>query len=131
MEDAFGFVKGMSQNSNGRRNVLFVCSRNQWRSPTAEEVFKNHSQINVRSGGTSRHARRTVNHGDIQWADAILVMETKHRNQLKAKFPQATMHRQFHVLGIPDEYKFMDVELVETLTTLVPFTLKLDESSGA
>lgn len=57
-----------------RLNVLFVCSRNQWRSPTAEQVFRRHPALNVRSGGTSPNARHTVSAQDIQWADVILVM---------------------------------------------------------
>ena len=105
------------------QNVLFVCSRNQWRSPTAEAVFKNHSAINVRSGGTSSKARRTVTHTDIQWADQIVVMETKHRNRLKANFTRLLEYKPLHVLGIPDEYQFMDPELVETLEAVVPEVL--------
>jgi predicted protein tyrosine phosphatase len=54
-----------------RLNVLFVCSRNQWRSPTAEQVFRRHPALNVRSGGTSLNARHTVSGQDIQWADVI------------------------------------------------------------
>ena len=105
------------------QNVLFICSRNQWRSPTAEAVFKNHAQINVRSAGTSSKAKRTVTHLDIQWADQILVMETKHRNRLKADFPRLLEFKPIHVLGIPDDYQFMDPELVETLEALVPDVL--------
>ncbi len=50
-------------------NVLFVCSKNQWRSPTAAAIFKNNAQINARSAGTSATARRVVNARDIRWAD--------------------------------------------------------------
>ena len=54
-----------------RLNVLFVCSRNQWRSPTAEQVFRRHPALNVRSGGTSPNARHTVSGQDIQCVDVI------------------------------------------------------------
>ena len=33
-------------------NLLFVCSRNQWGSPTVESIYKNYSGINVKSAGT-------------------------------------------------------------------------------
>ncbi len=49
-----------------RLNILFVCSRNQWRSPTAEQVWRRHPQFNVRSGGTSLSARHTVSAQDIE-----------------------------------------------------------------
>jgi hypothetical protein len=55
-------------------NVLFVCSRNQWRSPTAEQIFAQHPGLSVRSGGTSESARRRVSLKDAQWADIILVI---------------------------------------------------------
>ncbi|WP_440054531.1 hypothetical protein ACSLBF_17040 [Pseudoalteromonas sp. T1lg65] len=54
-------------------HVLFICSRNQWRSPTAERVWRNHPGIEVRSAGTSAKAKRAVSKKDIVWADKILV----------------------------------------------------------
>ena len=55
-------------------NVLFVCSKNQWRSPTAEKVFGRDPGLKVRSAGTSRKARRTVTANDLRWADVVMVM---------------------------------------------------------
>lgn len=100
-------------------NILFICSRNQWRSPTAEQVWKNHSELNVRSAGTSPRAKRTVNAKDIQWADIILVMEQKHKNRLKAEFSRLLNYKQIEVLDIPDDYQYMDQELVDILRQAV------------
>ena len=97
------------------QNVLFICSRNQWRSPTAEEVWRKHPDINARSAGTSPKARRTVSSSDIRWADVIFVMEQKHKNRLKAEFTRMLEHKPLHVLDIPDEYKYMDDELIKEL----------------
>lgn len=96
-------------------NVLFVCSRNQWRSPTAEQVWKNEPGVSVRSAGTSRAARRHVTLADIRWADLILVMEEKHKSRLRAEFRDELRYKALHVLDIPDEYRFMDSELVALL----------------
>ncbi|ELO89522.1 hypothetical protein SEEE5621_17379, partial [Salmonella enterica subsp. enterica serovar Enteritidis str. 6.0562-1] len=52
-------------------NVLFICSRNQWRSPTAEQVFRRYPGLSVRSAGTSRNAKKSVSCGLLQWADVI------------------------------------------------------------
>ncbi len=60
--------------SNVQR-LLFVCSRNQWRSPTAERLFGRDPRFQVRSRGVSKKARRTICDDDIQWADLILVIE--------------------------------------------------------
>jgi predicted protein tyrosine phosphatase len=97
------------------KNVLFICSRNQWRSPTAETVWRKHPDISVRSAGTSPNARKTVGPADIRWADVIIVMEQKHKNRLVAEFTRLLDHKPIHVLDIPDEYKYMDPELVEIL----------------
>ncbi|HEY5757541.1 MAG TPA: hypothetical protein VIU34_17050, partial [Steroidobacter sp.] len=54
---------------DGDVNVLFVCSRNQWRSPTAEKVFARYPGVSVRSAGTSPNARRHISVEDVRWAD--------------------------------------------------------------
>lgn len=109
-----------------KKNVLFICSRNQWRSPTAEQVFRRHPLLSVRSAGTSPNARRTVTADDIGWASVILVMEQKHKSRLKAEFTRVIGHREIHVLDIPDDYKYMDPELVELLEQSVGSLLGLD-----
>lgn len=116
----------MSATDKIRRNLLFVCSRNQWRSPTAEKVWRNHPALAVRSAGTSAGARRRVTWDDLAWADVILVMETKHRQRLAADFGPALAGKTVHVLDIPDEYRYMDPELVELLETAVAELLGLD-----
>ena len=98
-----------------RTNVLFVCSRNKWRSPTAERIFARDPGLAVRSGGTSPNAQRTVRETDIRWADVIFVMERKHRDRLAASFPRATQFKVIYVLDILDDYQFMDPELIELL----------------
>ena len=100
-------------------NLLFVCSRNQWRSPTAEKIYKSKPMINVRSAGTSPSARRCLSSADIQWADIIFVMETKHQSKILADFPGASKHKKIIVMGIEDNYQYMDEELLEEITYCV------------
>ena len=66
-----------------KENLLFVCSRNQWRSPTAEGLFRSHPDYNARSAGTSEKARTKLSHKLVQWADVIIVMERRHRDMLR------------------------------------------------
>lgn len=96
-------------------NLLFICSRNQWRSPTAEQLFRRHPQHQARSAGTSPNARHTVSVADIAWAERIFVMEEKHASRLKALFPRALQHKSIVVLDIPDDYRYMDAALIELL----------------
>lgn len=98
-----------------RIHLLFICSRNQWRSPTAEAIWRKNSDFNVKSAGTSPNAKRTVTHKDITWADQIFVMEKKHKNRLIAEFTRMLDYKPIHVLDIPDDYQFMDEELVSEL----------------
>jgi predicted protein tyrosine phosphatase len=106
-------------NMQEKIKLLFVCSRNQWRSPTAEQVWRSDPRVLARSAGTSPNARHTISAADVQWANVILVMEEKHKSRIKAEFTRLMDHKPVHVLDIPDEYKFMDAELVEILEIAV------------
>lgn len=96
-------------------HLLFICSRNQWRSRTAEDLFKNGEGISVRSAGTAASARIKVNEKLLDWADVIYCMETEHTKQLKQRFPEIMQAKKVIVLDIPDEYEYMDEELVGML----------------
>ncbi len=102
-----------------RPKVLFVCSKNQWRSPTAEAIYRNDARISVRSRGTAKSAVQVIRSSDIEWADVILVMEGKHRQRLLSDFPCETKFKVVHVLDIPDDYRFMDEELVALFRSAV------------
>lgn len=96
-------------------NLLFICSRNQWRSLTAETIYRNTSGIDVRSAGTEPVARIRVSAKLIQWADIVFVMEQKHKSRIKQDFPDDIKGKDIIVLDIPDEYRYMDEELVDML----------------
>lgn len=106
-------------------NILFVCSRNQWRSPTAEAIWRNHQWIQVRSAGTNRNAKRKVSSADIRWANIILVMEKKHKSRLVSAFAKLTENKPIHILNIPDEYQYMDADLINYFKEVVPVFLNL------
>lgn len=100
-------------------NVLFVCSRNKWRSATAETIFKNHPFHQVKSAGTSASARIKINGKLIDWADLIFVMEKKHKQILSASFMENLSNKQVVVLYISDDYQYMDEELIAEIETKV------------
>ncbi|GAB5405644.1 MAG: phosphotyrosine protein phosphatase [Aureliella sp.] len=102
---------------SNRIKVLFVCSKNRWRSPTAEAVYRDDHRIAVRSRGTAQSARRTVCAADLAWADLVMVMEHKHRSRLLAEFTREAEFLEIAVLDIPDDYQFMDAELVDLIQT--------------
>jgi predicted protein tyrosine phosphatase len=100
--------------------VLFICSRNQWRSPTAEQVFAKWPGLEVRSAGLDKSAVEPVTPEVLEWADLIFVMEKSYRAKLSRRFLVHLKHQRIVVLGIPDKYRYMDSELVALLEKLVP-----------
>lgn len=97
------------------KKVLFICSKNKWRSLTAETIYKNSSSIHVQSAGTENGSRIKVNAKLITWADLIFVMEKHHREKLLLNYSEETKNKQIVILEIPDVYKFMDKELIEEI----------------
>ena len=100
-------------------NVLFVCSRNKWRSPTAETIYKKRQGLHVKSAGTEPSAKTRVSAQHISWAEIIFVMEKKHREKLKEKFPLEMQRKKVIVLDIEDEYQYMDEDLIEMIQLAV------------
>jgi len=108
-------------------NVLFICSRNQWRSPTAEQVFRRYPSLAVLSAGTSRNAKKRVSAELLQWADVVCVLEQKHKNRLVAQYGRIIAFKPLHVLDIADEYLFMAPELIAIFKDIVPGKLGLTD----
>ena len=101
------------------KNVLFVCSRNRLRSPTAEQVFANRAGIEVSSAGTDNDADNPLTADLVSWADIIFVMERAHRRKVQRRFAQQLHSARIICLDIPDNYRFMDPALVALLQARV------------
>ena len=100
-------------------NILFICSRNKWRSATAETIFRDSQHHNVKSAGTEPSAVTKVSAKSILWADIIFVMEKRHRERLTERFPMETLHKKMIILDIEDNFQYMDPELIESIRTSV------------
>lgn len=113
--------KASSRLGNGANGMklLFICSRNKWRSLTAENLFHGKNGLEVRSAGTEEGARIKVTEGHIGWAELIFVMEKKHLRRLRDKFGTQLANKTVVCLHIPDEYTYMDEELVRILQSRV------------
>ena len=116
----------MENNQEYPTKLLFICSQNRLRSLTAEKIFSGHPGYEVRSAGTQPDARIVVTEGHIGWADIIFVMEKSHLNKLHRKFPEALADKRLITLHIPDEYTFMQPELVDELKAKVSAHIELD-----
>ena len=99
--------------------LLFVCSRNRLRSPTAEAIFSAYDGIEALSAGTSPDAETPVSADLIEWADLVFAMERVHKRRLQQKFRPQLREKRVIVLGIPDNYKYMEPDLVRILESAV------------
>ena len=82
--------------------------------------------IKAKSAGTEPSARIKITAKLIDWADIIFVMKKKHRQRLADKFPGNIINKRIIVLDIPDEYEYMDEELIKTIKISVePYLNKL------
>lgn len=97
------------------KNIIFVCSQNKLRSATAEQVFANVPGMEVMSAGLNHDAVYTLSSEDVEWADTIFVMEKAHKNKLLKKFKKFIKDQRIIVLGIPDDYEYMDPQLIKIL----------------
>ncbi len=98
--------------------VLFVCALNQWRSPTAETLYRNDPRLMVRSAGIRPNSRRRLSEGDLAWANVIFAMEREQAKWIQANFRDRTLPPVI-TLDIPDGLEYMDPELQTLLRTAV------------
>jgi predicted protein tyrosine phosphatase len=111
-------------------NLLFVCSRNRLRSPTAEAIFSGLDGYDVLSAGTSPDAETIVSTDLVEWADTIFAMEGVHRHRLTERFGPSLRTKRLIVLGIADEYSYMDSRLIGLLKEKVSRHLGISSSPG-
>lgn len=104
------------------KNVLFVCGRNRRRSPTAEQIFQDDPRLCVRSAGTSESSKRRIKEKDLAWADLVLVMEPKYAARIRSLFTPESLPL-IRSLDIPDDYDYMEAELIDLLKAAVEHEL--------
>ena len=101
------------------RKILFICGKNQWRSPTAEQVFAEYPGIECASAGLSHDAETPLCIELVEWAELLFVMEAKHKSNLSARFKPHLLGKRVVCLNIPDNYRFMEPTLVKLLQSKV------------
>ena len=105
-------------------NLLFVCTVNRMRSCTAEVLYSGDARYSVISAGTAPDATRRVTADLVLWADMIFVMESHHEAHIRREYPAESNGRQIIVLSIPDNYYFMDPELITLLRSKITHWLE-------
>ena len=98
--------------------ILFVCSQNRLRSPTAEQTFAGRTGLECSSAGTNRDAENPLTAELVEWAEVVFVMEREHKQWIAERFSGCELPA-IEVLDIPDEYELMAPELVEMLRAML------------
>ncbi len=98
------------------KRVLFICSQNRLRSPTAEQLYASTVTLKVRSAGVYSGAKTLLTVELIEWADVIFVMEKMHKEKLLKLFRYAAKKKQLVCLDIQDKYEYMSPKLIRILT---------------
>jgi len=101
------------------RRILFVCTANENRSPTAAAVFRDMlsqrgkaegEDFEVRSAGLWAWRGVPMSQELVDWADEIYVMEDHHARELRQRYGRP--RGRLIVLDIPDVYERNDAHLV-------------------
>ena len=104
----------MSSTPKARLRVLFVCALNQWRSPTAEAIYRNDARLEVRSAGVRNDAKRRLSSEDVAWAEIIFVMDREQKAWIQERFRDQSLPI-IQILDIPDTLVYMDPVLQRLL----------------
>ncbi len=104
------------EKTKDKLKLLFICTANVQRSPTAEDLFEEFEDIEAKSAGTHLFAIERVRQHMVDWADKIFVMsekEDKHISFLKKHFDLTG--KEVYDLNISDKYGRNDPKLIKIL----------------
>ena len=97
-----------------KKHLLFICTENLDRSPTAERLFLHSDKYEAKSAGTSPTADTRLSASALEWADIVFCMEEKHKVYIEGAFPRYK-NKEVHVLEIPDCYHEGSRNLIKLL----------------
>ena len=95
--------------------VLFICSSNRLRSPSAERLFADWPGVETDSAGLAADAETPLEREQLEWATLVVVMERRHRQALLRRHAAAMKGKRLVCLDIPDDYAYMQAELLHLL----------------
>jgi len=102
-----------------KTKILFVCFANIDRSPTAEQMYANHPNLETKSAGTASFATVPVSAELVKWADVILTMDEEQKRFIKQKFPDIISNKTIDSLGVIDIFPRMHPYLQDIIKTQV------------
>ena len=101
------------------KKLLFVCSKNKFRSATAEAIFSEYDGIEAIGCGVNQDAATPLSGDLIEWADIVFVMERQHWNKMSSQYNTHLKEKRMICLGVPDKYEYMHPGLIKLLKARV------------
>lgn len=86
---------------------------------TAEKLFDGRAGHRAFSAGTEQGARVKLTEGMLSRADIIFCMEKKHVRRIREKYGDIAAGKRIICLNIPDDFEYMDEELIGLLESAV------------
>ena len=108
-------IDGMGFGMTVRKRLLFVCTIHKMRSVTAQKIYEEDIRFDVKSAGIDSTADIVISDFLLNWADCIIVMEKRHRNFIRQKFPDIYRNKKIVCLYIDDDYEYMQAGLIKLL----------------
>ena len=107
-----------------KKRVLFVCRENRVRSLTAEQVYRDRPDLEVRSAGIAEYAAVPLTVEMFEWADLVFVFSKRHQRIVEARFRDRSRRKTVVCLHLPDRFEYKSPELVTKLTGKLAHYLK-------
>lgn len=97
------------------KRLLFICGKCRQRSPTAEHVFSAYENIETDAAGLSSDADILLGVDQLEWATHIIVMEKSQASKIRKSFKKYINGKKIICLDVPDNFDYMQAELIELL----------------
>ncbi|GAA6181470.1 low molecular weight protein tyrosine phosphatase family protein [Shimia sp. NS0008-38b] len=93
------------------------------RSPTAAQMAAEWFDVDVDFAGLSRDADEHLTREHLEWADLVVVMERRQSKQMTSLMGALPKSTRLACLSIPDQFQFMQPELIALLRQKLPAIL--------
>ena len=105
--------------SHQKLRVLFVCTQNKVRSLTAEHLYRERQDLEVRSCGTAAFAKNQLTEEVMKWADMVFIFDELQAEVIEKKFGKDAFGKEIISLGLADVYQYKSESLVLKLTAKI------------
>lgn len=108
--------------SETKRRVLFVCTQNKVRSLTAEHLYRERPDLEVKSCGTATFAKNQLSDELMNWAEVIFTFDDTQMEVIEKRFGKEVFKKNVICLGLPDIFTYKsDALVVKLIAKLDPY----------